>query len=47
MIIAGAATPTLLRVDLPSARYHAATFGERGRIVIDGGLRLSRDADAS
>jgi K+-sensing histidine kinase KdpD len=42
VIIAGAGTPTLLRVNLPSVRYHAATFGERGRIVIDGGLRLSR-----
>jgi hypothetical protein len=29
-------------VELPSARYHAASFGERGRVVIDGGLRLSR-----
>ena len=23
-------------------RYHAAAFGEHGRVVIDGGLRLSR-----
>ena len=41
-IVAGDATPALLRVELPSARYHAAAFGERGRVVIDGGLRLSR-----
>jgi amino acid transporter len=41
-IVAGDATPALLRAELPSARYHAAAFGERGRVVIDGGLRLSR-----
>jgi K+-sensing histidine kinase KdpD len=41
-IVAGDATPALLRVELPSARYHAAEFGERGRVVIDGRLRLSR-----
>ena len=41
-IVAGDATPALLRVELPSARYHAAEFGEHGRVVIDGGLRLSR-----
>jgi hypothetical protein len=41
-IVAGDATPALLRVELPSARYHGARFGERGRVVIDGGLRLSR-----
>ena len=35
-IVAGEATPALLGVDLPSVRYHAAAFGERGRIVIDG-----------
>jgi hypothetical protein len=42
VIIAGHATPALLRVDLPSARYHGARFGEHGRVVIDGGLRLNR-----
>ena len=42
VIVTGDATPALLRVDLPSARYHAAEFGDRGRIVIDGGLRLTR-----
>ena len=42
VIVTGDATPALLRVDLPSARYHAADFGDRGRIVIDGGLRLTR-----
>ncbi len=41
-IIAGDATPALLRAELPSVRYHAAAFGERGRVVIDGGLRLTR-----
>jgi amino acid transporter len=41
-IIAGDATPELLRTELASVRYHAATFGERGRVVIDGGLRLTR-----
>ena len=41
-IVAGEATPALLKAELPSARYHAAAFGERGRVVIDGGLRLSR-----
>jgi amino acid transporter len=41
-IVAGDATPALLRAELPSARYHAATFGEHGRVVIDGGLRLTR-----
>ena len=42
VIVTGDATPALLGVDLPSARYHAAEFGDRGRIVIDGGLRLTR-----
>jgi amino acid transporter len=42
-IVAGDATPALLSVELPSVRYHAAAFGEHGRIVIDGGVRLSRD----
>ena len=42
VIVTGDATPALLGVDLPSARYHAADFGDRGRIVIDGGLRLTR-----
>jgi amino acid transporter len=42
VIVAGDATPALLRVDLPSARYHAAEFGDHGRVVIDGGLRLTR-----
>jgi len=42
VIVTGDATPALLRVDLPSARYHAAEFGDHGRVVIDGGLRLSR-----
>ena len=42
VIVTGDATPALLRVDLPSARYHAAEFGDHGRIVIDGGLRLTR-----
>jgi amino acid transporter len=42
VIVAGDASPALLGVALPSARYHAAEFGERGRIVIDGGLRLGR-----
>ena len=42
VIVTGDATPALLRVDLPSARYHAAEFGDRGRVVIDGGLRLTR-----
>jgi amino acid transporter len=41
-IVAGEATPALLRVELPSVRYHAAEFGEHGRLVIDGGVRLSR-----
>jgi two-component system sensor histidine kinase KdpD len=41
-IVAGDATPALLRVELPSARYHGAGFGARGRVVIDGGLRLTR-----
>jgi K+-sensing histidine kinase KdpD len=41
-IVAGDATPALLRVELPSARYYAAEFGEHGRVVIDGGLRLTR-----
>ncbi|HET6171225.1 MAG TPA: amino acid permease [Gaiellales bacterium] len=41
-IVAGDATPALLRAELPSARYHAATFGDHGRVVIDGGLRLTR-----
>ena len=41
-IVAGDATPALLRVELPSARYHAAEFGHHGRVVIDGGLRLTR-----
>ncbi len=41
-IVAGDATPELLGVELPSVRYHAAGFGEHGRVVIDGGLRLSR-----
>ena len=42
-ILAGDATRALLAVELPSMRYHAAAFGEHGRIVIDGGVRLSRD----
>ena len=42
-ILAGDATPALLSVELPSVRYHAAEFGEGGRVVIDGGVRLSRD----
>ena len=42
VIVAGDASPALLTVDLPSARYHAAEFGERGRLVINGGLRLTR-----
>ena len=42
VIVAGDASPGLLSVDLPSARYHAAEFGEHGRLVIDGGLRLGR-----
>ena len=29
-------------VESPSVRYYGAAFGERGRVVIDGGLRLSR-----
>jgi hypothetical protein len=41
-IVAGHATPALLRVELPSVRYHSASFGEHGRVVIDGGLRLTR-----
>ena len=41
-ILAGDATPALLAVELPSVRYHAAGFGERGRVVIDGGVRLDR-----
>jgi hypothetical protein len=41
-LIAGEATPELLSVTLPSVRYHAAAFGESGRIVIDSGLRLTR-----
>jgi hypothetical protein len=41
-IVTGDATPALLGVELPSARYYAAGFGEHGRVVIDGGLRLSR-----
>ena len=41
-LIAGEATPNLLSVTLPSVRYHAAAFGESGRIVIDSGLRLTR-----
>ena len=41
-IVAGDATPALLDAELPSVRYYAAGFGEGGRIVIDGGLRLSR-----
>jgi K+-sensing histidine kinase KdpD len=42
-IVAGDATPALLRAELPSVRYHAARFGEHGRVVIDGGVRLSRE----
>ena len=42
VIVTGDATPALLRVDLPSARYHATEFGDHGRVVIDGGLRLTR-----
>jgi hypothetical protein len=42
VIVAGDATPALLGADLPSARYHAAEFGDHGRVVIDGGLRLTR-----
>ena len=42
-ILAGDATLALLSAELPSVRYHAAAFGEHGRIVIDGGVRLSRD----
>jgi amino acid transporter len=42
VILAGDATPALLTVELPSVRYHAAGFGEHGRVVIDGGVRLSR-----
>jgi hypothetical protein len=41
-IVAGDATPSLLTAELSSARYHSATFGECGRVVIDGGLRLTR-----
>ncbi len=41
-IVAGDAAPALLRAELQGVRYHGAAFGERGRIVIDGGLRLGR-----
>ena len=42
VIVAGDATPALLHAELTSVRYHGASFGEGGRVVIDGGLRLNR-----
>jgi K+-sensing histidine kinase KdpD len=42
-IVVGDATPAMLAIESPTVRYHAAGFGRHGRVVIDGGLRLSRE----